>query len=140
MAGESEYLLTSTGNLWNAVGDRVRGDGWYGNTTGQHTVSITVHDLIGRIYIEGALAAEPADADWFPINFSNNSTYYIQYPQNPSQPTGLNGGDRGISVYTFTGNFTWIRARLDRSYITTTPPQQDVSTYYGSVSKILINQ
>jgi hypothetical protein len=135
----SAVLLTDTSDLWNAVGDQVRADGWYGLNNSLHTVSIQTQNLIGRVYIEGTLQLRPTDADWFPIPLRNQLPY-IEYPLDPMNPTGINGGDTGITAYNFRGNFMFVRARLDRTYIFPDPPDSFDIVNYGKIVLILLNQ
>jgi hypothetical protein len=169
MPRASVILLTGTGENWSVVGDPVRSDGWFGLQMGSHTIQITVQDFLGRVYIEGTLSERPQPNDWFPIVLRHPSElapsysgyyyepppqphhhpgpppyrrpqYYIQYPQNPNAPSGLNGGDRSTISYTFYGNYVFLRARMDRTYIMPVPPAPNVAAMYGQVVKILLNQ
>jgi hypothetical protein len=134
----SVIMMPDTGELWNAVGDPVRADGWYGIANGLHTVSIQVRNLQGRVYIEGTLAPKPTEQDWFTISLRDGS-FYVEYPLDPLSPTGLFGGDTGISSYNIRGNFMFLRARLDRSYIFPEPPNHTSLANYGKVVQILVN-
>ena len=58
--------------------DPVRGAGWYGPTTGLHTVVIQVQNFQGRLTIEAAIATDPGDDDWF--NVMPEAAPYWQYP------------------------------------------------------------
>ena len=64
----SVTLLESTTLQVNVSGDKQKGVG-YSNTIGcNHTISIATINLIGRVFIEGSLATDPSETDWFPIN------------------------------------------------------------------------
>ncbi len=139
MSRTSVVMMPDSGELWNAVGDPVRADGWYGISNGLHTISIQVRNLQGRVYVEGTLAAKPTEMDWFPISLRNHLPY-IEYPMDPLNPTGDFGGDTGITAYNITGNFMFLRARLDRSYIFSEPPDAFSLVNYGKVVLILLNQ
>lgn len=147
----SVTLLGNTRDQINVIGLKQPGAG-YNNTVGNnHTVSINLDNFTGRIYIQGSLATEPnPDTDWFNIPIGNG-TSYVQFPLDPALPTGynpelnqwpLNGlpnssnGDTGVFAYSFSGNYIWIRAVVDRKYLV--PPPTD-PYFVGQVSQILLN-
>ena len=146
----SVTLLSTTVDQINVVGPKQQGAG-YKNTVGNnHTVSINLDNFTGRIYIQGSLSNDPKETDWFNIPIGNG-TPYVQFPLDPAFPTGynpalnqwpLNGspnssnGDTGIYAYSFSGNYIWIRAVVDRKYLV--PPPID-PYFVGYVSQILLN-
>lgn len=131
----SVTLLDSTTTEINVTGTKQKGAG-FSNTIGcNHTVSISVANFIGRIYIEGSLASDPTEQDWFPIKLRGNLDY-LQFPLNPNAPTGANNGDSGVTAWSFSGNYIWIRARVSRDYLR--PYPQD-TLYVGAVRYILLN-
>jgi len=131
----SVTLLGSTTTQINAIGVQQKGAG-YSNTIGcNHTVSISVVNFIGRIYIQGSLASQPGPNDWFNIPLVGNIPF-VQFPLNPAAPSGTNNGDTGVFVYSFSGNYIWIRAALDRTYLV--PPPTD-PYLVGAVRTILLN-
>jgi hypothetical protein len=132
---DSVVLLPTTGSQINLTGEKQKGAG-YSNWSGtSHTVSVTCTNFVGRIYLEASLATDPAETDWFGIPFNGTLTY-VQYPLNPFRPTGSIQGDTGTSSFEFVGNYVWVRARLDRTYLN--PQPIDTSTV-GSVDEILLN-
>jgi len=146
----SVTLLGTTNNQINVIGTKQQGAG-YNNTVGNnHTVSINLDNFTGRIFIQGSLATNPMESDWFNIPIGNG-TAYVQFPLDPALPTGYNPllnqwpanqypdrtqGDTGIYAYSFSGNYVWIRAVVDRSYLV--PPPTD-AYFVGSVNQILLN-
>jgi len=131
----SVTLLGSTTTQINVVGIQQKGAG-YSNTIGcNHTVSISVINFIGRVYIQGSLASQPGPADWFSIPLVGD-TPFVQFPQNPAAPTGQGNGDTGVVAFSFSGNYIWVRAVVDRSYLI--PPPTDPSLV-GAVRYILLN-
>ena len=138
---QSVTLLDTTSGVINVTGTPQRGAGYNNSIGNNHTVSFSLNNFVGRIYIEGTLVENPTDADWVPIPLYN-SLPYVQYPLNPAKPvgnlsaTGDAIGDTGNFVYNFTGNFIWIRARVDRTYLVP-PPTSWVR--FGAVIKILLN-
>ena len=131
----SVTLLDSTTTEINAVGPKHKGAG-YSNTIGcNHTVSMSVVNFTGRIYIEGSLSTDPTDDDWFPIKLISNLDY-VQFPRNPQNPTGASNGDTSVLAFSFSGNYIWVRARLNRDYLVPFP--QDTQ-YVGAIRYILLN-
>ena len=127
-------LLESTTLQVNVSGDKQKGAG-YSNTIGcNHTVSIATINLIGRVFIEGSLASDPSEADWFPIQLIPGQDY-IQFPADPRAPTGASGGDSSVVAYNFSGNYIWIRARLNRDYLV--PYPMDTS-FVGAIKYVLL--
>ena len=146
----SVTLLSNTRDQINVIGLKQPGAG-YNNTVGNnHTVSINLDNFTGRIYIQGSLATDPKETDWFNIPIGNG-TPYVQFPLDPALPTGYNpmlnqwpangmpnsdNGDTGIFAYNFSGNYIWVRAVVDRKYLV--PPPTD-PYFVGQVSQILLN-
>jgi hypothetical protein len=108
------------------TGDSVRGDGFYGFSDGIHTVQITVADYIGRVYIQGTLASEPVETDWFNIKVNGNADY-ITYG------VGAGTGVTSTLAYTFQGNMVYLRAKVERSHLGL------LITEVGTLGKILLN-
>lgn len=138
---QSITLLDTTSGKINVTGQPQKGAG-YSNTIGNnHTISIGLNNFTGRIYIEGTLSTDPKEEDWVPIPLINNNPY-IQFPKNILKPVGDMSaygqatGDSGNFAYSFTGNFIWLRARVDRTYISPPPVNANL---VGSVIKILLN-
>ena len=131
----SVTLMGSTTTQVNVIGIQQKGAG-YSNTIGcNHTVSISVVNFIGRIYIQGSLAGQPGPNDWFAIPLIGDIPF-VQFPLNPQSPTGQGNGDTTVVSYSFSGNYIWIRAVCDRTYLV--PPPTDPALV-GSVRQILLN-
>ena len=135
MPKSATTLLVGDGTLLNQTGEPQRAAGYYTTAIngGWHTVSADLVNFTGRVYIEATLSATPTESDWFPIQLHSN-TAYAQFPVMPLQPTGVNG-DTVTVGWTFRGNFVFVRARIDRSYI---PPPNDLSTV-GVARKIMMS-
>ncbi len=128
------YTMLNNKNELSYTGDNIRADAFYGNTDGLHTVSVKFDDFVGRVFIEGTLASDPQDTDWFPIYLTSGSSYK-QYPVNPAAPTG-NVGDTGTDGFTFRLNVIYLRARIDRDYLSASA--YDL-TQHGRIDQILLN-
>jgi len=94
---------TATGNYDGSstyfYSDKQKGDGYYGYTDGLHTVAYYYTSFIGEITIQGTLAKDPGDNDWFDI------TTTILYGDGSTAQTDQ-------VFFNFTGNFTWVRAKV----------------------------
>ena len=105
--GSTDTVLTYSG----FVTDKAKGDGYYSQADGLHTVSYHVDaTCTGAIKMQGSLATTPTEDDFFDID---NTTFTTD------QSTTINSVN-------FTGNFVWIRAKC-------------TANTAGSVSKILYN-
>ena len=122
MARNSVVMLSDQGQL-NFTGDAIRGDGYYGFSDGLHTVQISLNNFTGRIIVQGSLAAQPGATDWFDIKLDGN-TPYVQFTNSSA-----------TTAYTFQGNIVFLRALVDRSYITPTPALNTV----GTIDQVLLN-
>lgn len=138
-------LLNGDAAQLNQTGSAQRAAGYYSTAVngGWHTISADLVDFTGRIIIEATLVADPAEADWFEVQLTSanaggdidggtadTASNYAQYPQDPNNPTGAHG-DTGTVGWTLRGNFVWIRARVDRSYLVDT-------SNVGNARKILM--
>lgn len=133
----SVYLMQTTGDQQNVVGEPVRADSWYGYSDGMHTVSFHVTNFTGRIFIQATLEANPTEDDWFDICLGKNNPY-LQFPLRPGQPTGLFNGDTSAVAMNFKANVLWLRAKVDRHYL---PPLNPINGgTYGFVSKIILGR
>ena len=138
MSRSSQQLIDHSGWELNLTGPAVRADGFTSQRDGLHSASWTLENFTGRIYLEATLSTEPTEDDWFAIQLSSCSPY-IEYPRNPLQPTGDNTGDSGTDAVAFVGNFTFVRFRIDRSYIVPVPSTEIQIAQLGSVSQALLN-
>lgn len=136
-------MMTNTGTKWNVFGEPVRADAYYGYTDGIHTVQVIYQNFVGGFGLQGTLALDPKPEDWFYIkmnNWGDINTPFIQFPVDPYEPTGANGGDTGSQAITFMGNFVYLRAVLTRDYI----QPVDVNTLwqtwqYGSIDSVMLS-
>jgi len=138
---KSILMMTNTGPNHNLTGDAIRADSYYGRTDGIHTVQVVYSNFTGSFGLQGTLATEPTESDWFDINLNANrnvssASPYVSFPINPLAPTGLTG-DNGTQAFTFVGNFTHLRAVLDRSTIA--EPGASVPNPLGVIDKVLLS-
>ena len=129
---KSILMQSSTGSTLNVTTDKVEGDSFYGYTDGIQTIAISYNAFKGRVSVQGSLALTPTESDWFDIQISGGFNAagggYKQFPI--SGTTGFTG----VEAYTIQGNFTYLRVKVDRSYLG--------STYisdYGSINYIRLS-
>ena len=107
----SDGSTTTTLDHTGFVSDKAKGDGYYSQPDGIHTVAYQVNStLAGAIKMQGSLATTPTEDDWFDIA---GSTF-------TADQSTL------IGTANFTGNFVWIRAKA-------------TSITAGTISSVLIN-
>ena len=105
--GSTTFTLDHTG----FVSAKTKGDGYYSQVDGVHTVAYKVNaSLTGSIKMQGTLASSPSEEDWFDISGTTFTT---------DQSTL-------IGSYNFTGNYVYIRAKA-------------TSTTAGTISVIQLN-
>lgn len=121
MARKTSTLMGNSGVNLNLTGTPVPGDSYYGYTDGLHTIAIYGQNLSGRVRIQGTLATNPTENDWF--NILLNGMPYKDY----QSFTGVEG-------FTFVANLVFLRAILDRDSIGITNV-----TNAGYIEKIYLN-
>lgn len=105
------------------TGEKHQGDGYYGFNDGLHTISFKMNNFTGRIYIQASLMEDPLEEDWFDIELTHMAPY-LEYSQETSS--------RGI---TFSGNFVWLRIKVDRAHLTN--QAYDINVH-GSLEKAVL--
>jgi len=107
----SDGSTTTTLDHTGFVSDKSKGDGYYSQPDGVHTVAYQVNSaMTGSIKIQGSLATTPTEDDWFDV----------------SGTTFTADQSTLISTSNFTGNFVWVRAKA-------------TSVTAGTISSVLIN-
>ena len=98
--GSTTTTLDHTG----FVTDKAKGDGYYSQPDGVHTVAYQVvnrgdstDDFNGSIKMQGSLATTPTEDDFFDI----------------SDTTFTSDTSTTIAFFNFTGNFVWVRAKCE---------------------------
>jgi len=95
------YPNTGTGTL-TYISTKVKGDGYFGNSDGFHTVAYNATQyFIGTITMQATLASEPAENDWFTVHDST-TTYTSMNLRTTST----------VDLHNFTGNFVWVRGHV----------------------------
>lgn len=105
--GSSTVTIDHTG----FVSAKFKGDGYYSQVDGVHTIAYKVNaTLTGSIKMQGTLAATPTEDDWFDISGATFTT---------DQSTL-------IGSYNFTGNYVYVRTKA-------------TSVTAGTITSILLN-
>lgn len=99
MAANSEIILSAQTHPGDSssevvIGDKFKGDGYYGRSDGLHTVQYNLSEFTGTIIIEGTLEVNPNDNDWFSVHS------YVAAQETDNK------------IVSFTGNYVWIRAKI----------------------------
>jgi hypothetical protein len=105
----------TTALIYNS--ERIKGEGYFGSNDGLHTAYWNVTGFIGTIEIQGTLASEPNEADWFTIKLIDPRIRYIVDTTGGVSIFGVSSSRYTITttatkVYNFNGNFVWIRGRI----------------------------
>jgi hypothetical protein len=81
------------------LSEKTKGDGYFGNSDGLHTVMYTASlSFVGTVTMQATLATSPVENDWFNVS-GTNSTYRVLDDRSAST----------VDSYNFTGNFVWVR-------------------------------
>ena len=112
--GSTTFTLDHTG----FVTDKFKGDGYYSQPDGVHTIAYHVGSAINDdstigLVMQASLATTPTEDDWFDVSGTSIDETHID-------------GSTLAFYFNFTGNFVWIRAKVS-------------GLSAGSVSKILYN-
>ena len=92
----SDGSTTTTLDHTGFVSAKAKGDGYYSQVDGVHTVAYKVSaTLTGSIKMQGTLASSPSEEDWFDISGTTFTT---------DQSTL-------IGSYNFTGNYVYVRTK-----------------------------
>ena len=137
------WYPTNSDYHWNEVSLPLAAGGYYGSTSGLHTIAFTFRNFIGRIYVEATLASNPTETDWFPIKFEESCRFYIEFTDtkiyNPdSEITIYQHGVTGTFAENVIGNFTYLRVGIQRDYISIEPTELQ-KTMAGKLEEVQIN-
>ena len=97
------------------IGNKFKGDGFYGMSDGLHTFEISLTGFIGKIKIQATLALDPNEQDWFDTDIGNGSQTMdtTGLIQSASKTTiEYTSAETSINAYNVTGNLVWVRAYI----------------------------
>ncbi|WEM33286.1 hypothetical protein EJP02_225 [Escherichia phage EJP2] len=128
---------------WNEVSLPLAAGGYYGSTTGLHTIAFTLRQFVGRIYVEATLSSNPEEADWFPIKFTESCRYYMEFTDTRIYDENRDNfieesGATGTFAETLVGNFTYLRVGIERNYISIDPTEYQ-KRKGGKLEEVQIN-
>lgn len=132
-------MLADTEGQYEIVGEGVRAGGFFDYGSPEHTIQINTSNFTGRLFIEATLAVEPREEDWFTINLSQ-TVPYLQFPTAQVPRDQEENGETTQIAFTFEGNFVYLRARIERSYLGAEPQNSlETATRFGAIRSILLN-
>ena len=95
--------------------EKVKGDAYFGQSDGLHTIMVNLNDFTGTIKIQGSLETTPSDGDFFDINLSDEEfTVDVSGLVTKKVLDNLiyNVSETSMKSYNVTGNFVWLRADI----------------------------
>tara|TARA_B100000900_G_C20467672_1_gene669988 strand:- start:635 stop:1027 length:393 start_codon:yes stop_codon:yes gene_type:complete len=95
--------------------DKVKGDAYFGQNDGLHTVMINLVGFTGVVKIQGSLETTPGDNDWFDIElgtggFAVDTSGLIT--KTATESLIYNVVETSKKSYNASGNFVWLRADI----------------------------
>jgi len=106
---------THTSGTQTLVGEKVKGDAYFGQTDGLHTIAVDLNGFIGKVVIQGSLEDNPGDNDWFDIQLSDGEFAVDVSGKITSvsvESLVYTTGENSKKSYNATGNFVWLRANI----------------------------
>tara|TARA_B100000035_G_scaffold42804_1_gene32038 strand:+ start:2050 stop:2445 length:396 start_codon:yes stop_codon:yes gene_type:complete len=97
------------------IGDKVKGDAYFGQSDGLHTILVDLNDFIGKVVIQGSLETTPGDNDWFDIDLSDaDFTVDVSglVTKRVQDHLTYAVAETSKKNYNVTGNFVWLRANI----------------------------
>lgn len=97
------------------TGDKFKGAGFYGKSSGLHTLQWNLYDFVGTMRIQATLELNPNENDWFFVNLGNDilvtdtTGKVSKYNSNKFEYTESTNGIYGSN---FVGNYVWVRAYI----------------------------
>lgn len=136
------WYPTNVDYKWNEKTEKMPVGGYYGSTSGLHTIAFVLRNFIGRIKIQGTLASNPTEHDWFTIKITKNDEY-LEFNDNEIYNVNTDTlhrerGSTGTFSENINGNFTYMRVLIERDYISTNPTNEQ-KQIAGNIEEILIN-
>lgn len=127
----TQILLPNCSGKIDFVGDPIKSLGYYATNRKLQTIGIHTTNFVGRIWVYGSLKEKPnkdIDSDWFVIPLTEN-TPYKEY--NNYHDVKVNRTNDFVNII---GNYSWLKAKMDRSsYIEfpnqSRPPYDYTPTY-----------
>ena len=119
MPSNSETIISNQTHVGDSsvqthTGEKYKGDGYYGRSDGLHTIQVNLSGFLGNIEVQGTLAINPTDADYFPILLGNGQKVDTSGKVSINTVTKLEytANETSSKTYNFTGNYVWVRAKI----------------------------
>ena len=118
MPSNSETIISIQAHVGDSTvqthtGTKYKGDGYYGRSDGFHSVQVDLNGFIGKVAMQGTLATNPVEADWFTVELgtgnSSVDTTGLITAQNITS-VEYTSATTNTKNYNFTGNYVWVRA------------------------------
>ena len=113
---QSETILSAQTHVGDSsiqshTGEKYKGDGYYGRSDGLHTVQLDLNGFLGNVEMQGTLAINPTEDDWFSVRLGSGQTIDTTGKLVSATTTTLEYSDNKTSsdTYNFTGNYVWVR-------------------------------
>ena len=134
-------LGSATPEVIDWIGEPVPAAGYYGSTTGTHTLALKVSNFTGTIFIDGTLSPKPRNTDWFPIVICGKTGMVFakdfDTPPDNWLTIGYYGSTKTLG-FTFQCNCLYLRARMIRNYVISPYATGMQISTYGSIDSILV--
>ena len=119
MAATVSILSTNThsSGVQTLQSQKVKGDAYFGQNDGLHTVMIQLSNFVGTIKIQSSLEETPGDNDWFDAelgtdDFSVDTTGLIKKTAMSSIIYPV--PETSLRAYNTRGNYVWLRADISQ--------------------------
>lgn len=95
--------------------EKVKGDAYFGQSDGLHTVVVNLNGFTGTIKIQGSLETTPGDNDWFDIELGTDDFVVDTsglVTKQAAESLVYNVVETSMKSYNAVGNFVWLRANI----------------------------
>jgi len=95
--------------------EKVKGDAYFGQSDGLHTVVVNITGFTGTIKIQGSLETTPGDNDWFDIELGTDDFVVDTsglVTKQAAESLVYNIAETSMKSYNAVGNFVWLRANI----------------------------
>jgi len=106
------------------VGEAIKVESYRANISNLYTLSISVSQFTGRVFVEGSMNGGALSSDWFPIKLSSDSNF-VAFSET-TITIGIN----------FQGVIPYLRASINRDYLNA---QTYNTEFHGFLNKITVN-
>lgn len=95
--------------------EKVKGDAYFGQSDGLHTVVVNLNGFTGTVKIQGSLETTPGDNDWFDIELGTDDFVVDTsglVTKQAAESLVYNVVETSMKSYNAVGNFVWLRANI----------------------------